>query len=320
MTYKCCILANPEGQAWEFAQRVLKELEQKSTHFEPEPNRINIKRFRDGECKPKIERNVRKQDCYVIHDSNLPPAEWHLQLHLINEALRNSSAHEIVNVFPYMRFSRQDRKDESRTSISAKALKDIIQPYANRVLTVDVHNPAIQGFYEIPFDNLYSAPTVADVLQTHHSALLEDLVVMSPDAGGGQRAQAFARRLHLEGNIAIGYKVRPREGEVASIRILGEVRRKKILMIDDIIDSGNTLIKAAAAVREQGAKRVYAYCTHALFTEGIKKVAVAFDRLFISDTLKTSPHQKVEVISLVPLFADAIHRTNEGLSLSKLFE
>lgn len=255
----------------------------------------------------------------VIHDPNLSPADWHLQIHLINEALRNSSAHEIVNVFPYMRFSRQDRKDESRTSQSAKALKDIIQPYANRILTVDVHNPAIQGFYDVSFDNLYSSPLVVNFLQTHHRPMLEDLVVMSPDAGGASRAQAFAKKLDQE-SIAIGYKVRPKEGEVGSIRILGEVKGKNILMIDDIIDSGNTLIKAALAVREQGAKAVYAYCTHALFTEGIEKVAAAFDRLFISDTLKTSPHPKVEVISLVPLFADAIHRTNEGLSLSKLFE
>ena len=191
MTYKCCILANPEGQAWEFAERVVQELNEKSNNFEL--NKVDIIVFNDKECKPKIERNVRKQDCYFIHDSNLAPADWHLQLHLVNEALRNSSAHEIVNVFPYMRFSRQDKKDESRTSQSAKALKDIIQPYADRILTVDVHNPAIQGFYDIPFDNLYSSPSVAAFLRAQHGAMLEDLVVMSPDTGGAPRAQAFAK-------------------------------------------------------------------------------------------------------------------------------
>ena len=317
MSYKCCILANPDGQAWGFAERVYQALNDKSNNFEL--NEVRVKFFGDNECRPKIEKNVRKQNCFLIHDANLAPADWHLQLHLMNEALRNSSTHEVVNVLPYMRFSRQDKKDESRTSQSAKALKDIIQPYANRILTVDVHNPAIQGFYDIPLDNLYSAPSVASFLRAQHSDLLENLVVMSPDIGGAARAQAFAKRLDQD-SIAIGYKMRPKAGEVKTIRILGEVRGKQVLMVDDIVDSGNTLVKAAAAVRQKGAKRVYAYCTHALFTEGIEKVAEAFDRVFISDTLKTPPHAKVEVISLVPLFADAIHRTNEGLSLSKLFE
>ena len=193
MDYKCSILANPEGQAWSFATKIYETLQQRSNNFEM--NRVTIKHFRDGECKPKIELNVRKKNCFFIHDSNLKPADWMLQLLLINEALHNSSSHEVVNVLPYLKFSRQDRKDESRTSQSAKALVSIIDPYANRGLTIDLHNPAIQGFYNIPFDNLYSSPTVAKHLREHHANILEDLVVMSPDAGGAARARAFAKKL-----------------------------------------------------------------------------------------------------------------------------
>ncbi|MBI1972949.1 ribose-phosphate diphosphokinase [Candidatus Woesearchaeota archaeon] len=317
MSYKCSIIANPEGKTWDFATRVYEELRQRSDDFEL--NRVTIKRFRDGECKPKIEHNVRKRNCFFIHDSNLPPTDWHLQLHLINETMYNSSSHEVVDVLPYLKFSRQDRKDESRTSQSAKALTSIIEPYADRVLTVDVHNPAIQGFYNIPFDNLYSFPTVVKYLREHHPEILEGLVIMSPDAGGATRAQALARKLRQK-EIAIGYKTRPKEGEVDHIRILGDIEGRHVLMIDDIIDSGNTLVKASMAAHEQGAKEVYTYCTHALFTEGLEKVVAAFDRMFISDTVKQPSHEKVEVISLVQLFAEAIFRTNEGQSLSELFE
>jgi len=186
MSYKCSIIANPEGKAWDFATKIYEHLREQSDNFEL--NKVTIKRFRDDECKPKIEHNVRKQNCFFIHDSNLLPPDWHLQLHLINETMHNSSSHEVVDVLPYLKFSRQDRKDESRTSQSAKALTNIIEPYADRILTVDVHNPAIQGFYNIPFDNLYSFPTIVKHLRDYYPTTLEDLVIMSPDAGGAARA------------------------------------------------------------------------------------------------------------------------------------
>ncbi|MDP2924738.1 MAG: ribose-phosphate diphosphokinase [Nanoarchaeota archaeon] len=317
--HKSIIIADPEGYGWEYASKIYEELKIRLCDFELSP--VNIKKFKDGEIKPKIEKNIRKRNCYFIHDPNLYPADWFLQLCLVNQALKKSAAQEIINVLPYLKFSRQDRKDESRVPISAKVIADVIELYADRLLTLDFHNPAIDGFYKIPLDNLSSYPVFVKYIKENHKEILNNLVIMSTDAGGAPRAKAFAKKLRIT-DFAVGYKSREKANEIESFKILGEIDNKNVLIIDDIVDTGGTLIKACEAVRKQGALKIYGYCTHGLFTEGIKKVTDNFDLFFIGDTikLKEPPGENVKIISFAPLFAEAISRMCEGESLSELFD
>lgn len=313
----CSILANPEGKAWEFAQSIYEKLHERSKRFEL--NEINIKTFRDEEIKVKLKDNVRRKNCFFIHDSTLNPADWFLQLILVNEAMKNSSANEIVDVLPYMKFSRQDRKDESRVAVNARVLADTLSLYADRVLTIDTHCGQLPSFYRIPFDNLYSSRLLYEYLKQKHSQLLENTVVMSPDAGGTSRAKGFASKLGIE-NIVIGYKFRKKDGEIQEFKVVGELKGENVLIIDDMIDSGGTIIEAAKSVRAMGAKKVYVYCTHGLFSKGREEISRAVDRVFVTNSIPQLVHEKIEVIPLENLFAEAIYRTNEGSSLSQLFE
>jgi len=316
MKYPYSLIANLEGKGRDFASAVYQELQKRSSEFELNP--FHVTHFRDGEFKTQVEKNVRRKICFFLHDSNEIPSQWFAQLLFVNQSLRNSSASETVDVLPYLKFSRQDRKDQSRTPISARALAHVIEDYADRVVTLDVHNPALQGFYDIPFDPLHSYPTVVSYLRENHPAILDDVVVMSTDAGGAKRAQYFANSLEIN-DVVVGYKIRPSPGEVGSLRILGDVKGKNVLIVDDLVDSGGTLIKACESARMQGARSVSAYATHGLFTEGNDKVASCLDNLFVGDTLLQQNHPKLEVISFAPLFAEAIYRISEGESLSALF-
>ncbi|MBI5148619.1 ribose-phosphate diphosphokinase [Candidatus Pacearchaeota archaeon] len=318
MEERCIILAERQGNAWNFAYSVYEKLKNKEDNIVL--GEIEIKRFNDGEIKPKIKENVRKANCFFIHDSSKPAAEWFLELALINEAMRNSSAKEITDVLPYFRFARQDRKDESRTSINAKVVANMIDLYANRVITSELHSPQIQGFFKNPADNLYAFPVVIDYLKEKHPEVLENIVIASPDAGGAVRARAFASRLEIE-EIVVGYKVRKTAGEVAEFRLLGDVSGKNVLIVDDIIDSGKTLISAANRIELDGGKQVYTYCTHGIFSgDAREKLTSCFDNVFVSDTIPQPVYSGIEVISLVDLFAEAIYRVNNGEPLSQLFE
>jgi ribose-phosphate pyrophosphokinase len=317
--HKCSIIANPESYGGEYAQKIYDELKTNGNGFEL--NNVSINKFKDGEFKPKIKLNMRKRNCYFIHDSNLNPCEWFTQLCMINQALKKSSAQEIINVIPYLKFSRQDRKDESRVPISAKVVADTIGLYADRVLTIDLHNAAIDGFYSIPFDNLSSYPVVIKHIKEKHPEIINNLVIMSTDAGGASRAKAFAKKLGID-EIAVGYKSREKANEVESLKILGDIKDKNVLIVDDMVDTGGTLIKACESARNAGALKVYAYCTHGLFSSGVRKVTDNFDLFFVGDTVKINETDlpNVEVISFIHLFAEAIKRTSEGESLSELFD
>ncbi len=313
---KFCLLADPSRSSFEQAKKIFAEISKESDAFDLIP--IEIKRFRDGELKPKIVENIRRKECFFIHDSHLPPAEWFLELCLINQALKNSSAQEINVILPYLKFSRQDRKDEPRVSLSARVIADAIQLYADRVVTLDVHNPATEGFYGIPFDNLHSFPIVINYLNTHYSTILKDITIMSTDAGGATRAKNFAKKIG-KSDLVIGYKARNKEGDVEELKILGDVQGKNILIIDDMIDSGDTLLSACTTARKEGAKKVYAYCTHGIFSKGIENFKNNFDKLFISDSIMQKPAENIEVIPLEKLFASAILKISKGESISMLF-
>lgn len=311
------ILADPQSPGWEFAKKVFEILKSRSDRYQL--HEINVKEFRDGEIKPRILKNIRGKTCFFIHDSSKEPCRWLTELLLINQTIHKSSPESIINILPYLLFSRQDRKDQSRVPISASVIASAVDEYVDGVVTIDVHNPAIDGFYKSRFDNLHSFPKVAEYIKNHPDISLNNLVVMSPDAGGASRAESFAKRLGVK-EVVIGYKTRKNAGEVSELRISGEVNGKDIIIIDDIVDSGGTLMKASQVAREKGARKVYAYCTHGLFTKGTEELTKNFDIFFVSDTVKQENKEGLEIISLAPLFAETIYRMSHGESLSALFE
>ena len=321
-----CIIGNLNSDYNYFVYDVYKKVKEK-LEDKVQLVDIEIKKFRDKEIKVKIKNNVREKICFYIHDCSLEPNDWFLQLAFINYALKNSSAGKIIDVIPYLYFSRQDRKDESRVAINARVVADVISLYADRIITCDLHSPQIQGFYSIPLDNLYSFPYAIDQMLKDDETkqeLLDGLAIMSPDAGGVKRAEAFLKRLSKKINkeigLVIGYKQRPKEGEISDYRILGNVEEKNVLIVDDIIDSGNTLINAAEELRKNGARKIFAYATHGLFTEGYEKLK-EFDKIFVSNTKpQKNKGENIKIVDLTDLFAEAIYRISVGESLSSMFD
>ena len=316
------MIADSKGAGFSFAREVCDYLKMK-WGGEIFVNLIDVEMtmFKDGEFKIRVLDNIRGKKCFFIHDSNKSPCEWFSELIFTVEAMTFSSPKEINVVLPYMRFSRQDRKDESRVSVNAKVLANILSMYASRGMTVDLHTPQIQEFYDIPFDNLHSFPSLINYLRAKKPEVLENLVIVSPDLGGGKRAEGLVKRLAnlgITAGIAFGHKTREKENQVDKILIIGDIKGKNCLVVDDIIDTGNTMIKTAEVLKKEGALKVYAYGTHGLFSDGVEKFGV-FDRVFVSDSLKTKEALNFEVVSLVKLFGEAIYRTVAGKSLSVLF-
>ncbi len=316
------IIASSKGKGFNFAKGVYNYLKAKEGK-DFSVFLVDIERtvFKDGEIKIKITENIRNKKCFLIHDSNKEPYEWFTELVFKLEAMGFSSPNEVNLVLPYTRFARQDRKDESRVSVNAKALADIISLYADRGMTVDLHTPQIQEYFSIPFDNLYSLTSLLNYLHRKHPEFLQNLVIVSPDLGGGKRADYFVKKLAERGiraEVAFGHKTREKNNEVEKVVIIGDTAGKNCLIIDDIIDTGNTMIKTAEKLKENGANKIFCYGTHGLFTDGLEKFCV-FDKVFVSDTLKAPESEKIEVVSLINLFGEAIYRTAMGQSLSVLF-
>lgn len=319
MERKALIIANPNGGAWDYANRIYKRLIMKSDSFEL--GQISIRRFSDNEFKPRIEGDVRNRHCFFVHDSGKDPSEWIVELGLVSQIMRTSSAAEITNILPYLKWSRQDRKDASRTPITARLIPNLILPYANRIVSLEIHNPAIQGFYDpLPFDHLYASNTLFAYLKKNHANILDNLVVVSPDSGGGDRAKGFSKFLKNK-EVIIGYKERGEGRTVEKLILNGDMKGKDVIIIDDILDSGATLISACNAARMGGARRVYAYCTHALFSKGTKDLTKEFDTILVGDTIPLNDnHNQIEVVPFDGLFAEAIYRIHEGKSLTELFQ
>lgn len=313
------LLADPKGNAWSLTERIHALLEARAGTNSFKVNPVDITRYRDGEFRPQVRENVRKHSCFFIHDSSKDPSSWFTELVLVSEALCYASGSEVTAVLPYMRFARQDKKDDGRVSIAMRAVAEVLGLYADRVLTIDIHNFTEQGMFRIPMDSLSSFPVAARYLRKHYPDVLRNLVVMAPDAGGAKRAESFAKHLG-DCELVIGHKVRPSPGEVSSYKLIGEVAGKDVLIVDDIIDSGNTMIAAAQTARQNGAHKVYAYATHGLFTKGIDSLCSSLDRLFVGDTMPLPQScDAVAVIDFAPLLAEAIYRTAQGESISALF-
>jgi ribose-phosphate pyrophosphokinase len=285
--------------------------------------RATVRRFADMEIFVEIGENVRGEDVFVIQSTSFPTNDHLMELLIIADALRRASARRITAVVPYFGYARQDRKSAARTPISAKLVANLItNAGVDRVLTIDLHAGQIQGFFDIPTDNLFAAPVmVRDVKDRMNHT---DKVVVSPDVGGVVRARALAKR--IDAPLAIVDKRRERPGESEVMNIIGDVAGRACILVDDIVDSGGTLCNAADALLAEGAKEVYAYITHAVLSGGaVSRVANSkLKELVITDSIQPTEAVKVarniRVITIAPLMGEAIARTATESSVSSLFD
>jgi ribose-phosphate pyrophosphokinase len=285
-------------------------------------SRADVGQFSDGEVQVEIRANVRGGDVFVIQSTCTPTNDNLMELLLMLDALKRASAKRITAVMPYYGYARQDRKVAPRVPISAKLVADLITTAgASRLLTVDLHAGQIQGFFNIPVDNLYAAPAILQYLRTRVEG--RDVVIVSPDAGGVERARAFAKR--LDANLAIIDKRRVRANEVADMQIIGDVRGRTAVIIDDMVDTAGTLCRAAQAVRDAGAAQVLACATHPVLSgPAVSRIAEsALDELIVTDTIPLRPDaaalKKIKVLPIATLLGEAIRRTHHEDSISSLF-
>jgi ribose-phosphate pyrophosphokinase len=282
-----------------------------------------VKRFADMEIFVEIQENVRGQDVFIVQSTSFPANDHLMELLIIIDALRRSSARRITAVIPYFGYGRQDRKSSPRTPISAKLVANLItRAGVDRVLTLDLHAGQIQGFFDIPTDNLFAGPVLVRDIKDHYD--VRNTVVVSPDVGGVVRARALAKRLGTP--LAIVDKRRDRPGESEVMNIIGDVKDHSCILIDDIVDSGGTLCNAADALIAQGAKDVTAYITHGVLSGGAvaRITSSRLKSLVITDSIQPTEAVKVarnvRVISIAPLIGEAIGRTSREESVSSLFD
>jgi ribose-phosphate pyrophosphokinase len=281
-----------------------------------------VKRFADMEVFVEVLENVRGEDVYVLQSTSFPANDNLMELLILVDALRRASAKRITAVMPYFGYARQDRKPGPRTPISSKLVANLIERAGvDRVMTVDLHAGQIQGFFDIPTDNLFAAPVMVRDIQEHYST--SNLVVVSPDVGGVVRARGLAKRINVP--IAICDKRRERAGESEVMNVIGDVDGRRCILIDDIVDSGGTLVNAATALLEAGAVDVMAYITHGVLTGGaVAKISKSdLKTLVITDSIEPTPAVKaapnIRVLPIAPLLAEAIGRTAREESVSSLF-
>ncbi len=285
--------------------------------------RANVRRFADQEVFVEILENVRGEDCFVLQSTSYPANDHLMELLIMIDALRRASARRITAVLPYFGYARQDRKPGPRTPISAKLVANMITTAgADRVLTLDLHAAQIQGFFDIPTDNLFAVPVLASDVREYYD--IENIMVVSPDVGGVVRARALAKR--LEAALAIVDKRRDRPGESEVMNVIGDVDGRDCLLIDDIIDSGGTLCNAAEALLEMGAASVTAYITHGVLSGGAVaritssklKELVTTDSIQPTSAIDTA--HNIRVVSVASLVGEAIQRTALEKSVSSLFD
>jgi len=298
--------ANPS-----FAEKVSKCLDIKL-------GKADVTKFSDGETAVEILENVRGSDVFILQPTCYPTNDNLMEVLVLADALKRASAGRITAAIPYFGYARQDRRPRSaRVPISAKLVANMLMSAGvDRVLTVDLHADQIQGFFDIPVDNIYASPVL---LRDIKSKNYEDLIVVSPDMGGVMRARAFAKGLGTE--LAIIDKRRPKANEAEVMNIIGDVSGKNCVIVDDMIDTAKTLCKAAEALKNRGAKQVYAYATHAIFSgEALERVENSIiDELIVTDTIPLKQQaNKVRVVSITELVAETIRRINNEESISLL--
>ena len=285
--------------------------------------KASVRRFSDMECFVEIQENVRGEDVFIIQSTSYPANDHLMELLVALDAVRRGSASRITAVMPYFGYARQDRKSGPRTPISAKLVANLITVAgADRVLTMDLHAGQIQGFFDIPLDNLFSAPVFISHIEKNFKK--EDLIMVSPDVGGVVRARAFAKR--LETDLAIIDKRRERAGVSEVMHIIGDVKDRTCILVDDIVDSGGTLCNAAEALIDAGAKAVHAYITHGVLSGGaVSRVSSSpLETMVITDSILGTEAVRVasniQQISVAPLIGEAIERISDARSVSSLFD
>jgi ribose-phosphate pyrophosphokinase len=280
-----------------------------------------LERFSDGEIRFYIEENIRRADVFIIQSGSYDANFHSMELFFMVDAFKRASAERITAVIPYYCYARQDWKDRPRVPISARLIADLLEAAgADRVLTMDLHSPQIMGFFSIPVDNLMAAPVLAKHIQTLG---LKDLAIISPDAGGVARARGFAKRVGAK--LAIIDKRRPAPNVTEVLHVIGEVKGRDVVILDDMVDTGGTLVQGVEALRREGAEKIYAACTHPVLSENaVEKIEnSAMEKLIVTNTItlpeKVKKNQKIEVLSVAELFGEAIRRISEGSSVSSLF-
>ena len=283
----------------------------------------SIRKFADGEIYIEINENIRGNSIFIIQSISSPANDNLMELLLCIDALKRSSAKNITAVIPYFGYARQDRKVVPRTSISAKLVSNLItKAGADRIVTVDLHAGQIQGFFDIPVDNLFATPIFARHVRKKIKS--KKIVCVAPDVGGTERARALGKLLNAE--LAIVDKRRPKPGQSQVMNVIGDVRNKTCILVDDIIDSGGTIVNAAAALKKRGAKEVFVYITHGVLSgDAVKKIQKsAIKKLVITDTIdngeKTKNIKNIEVLPISALMGEAIKRISNSTSVSDLFK
>jgi ribose-phosphate pyrophosphokinase len=293
-----------------------------ATHLGAELGRASVGRFSDGEVAVEIQQNVRARDVFVIQPTCAPTNENLMELCIMVDALKRASARRVTAVIPYFGYARQDRRPRStRVPISAKVVANLLEAVGvERMLTMDLHADQIQGFFDIPVDNIYAAPVLlGDVWKQRY----EDLIVVSPDVGGVVRARALAKR--LESDLAIIDKRRPKANVSDVMNVIGEVKDRTCVIMDDMVDTAGTLVKAAQVLKEEGATKVVAYCTHAVLSgPAVERIAGSdLDELVVTDTIPLRDDarscSKIRILSVAGLLAETILRIYTEESVSSLF-
>ena len=280
-----------------------------------------ITKFSDKEIFVEIHENVRGEDVFIIQSTSFPANDNLMELLVTIDALRRGSASRITAVLPYFGYARQDRKTGPRTPISAKMVANLITTAgANRVLTMDLHAGQIQGFFDIPLDNLYAQPLFTkDIIDNNRS---ENLVFVSPDVGGVMRARSFAKK--LDADLAIIDKRRDAPGLSAAMNVIGNVDGKKCIIIDDLVDSGGTICNAAKALKDKGATEVYGYCSHGVYSgKALENIQSSMlEEMVCTNSIKPTFEipKNMKFLSVAPLFGEAIMRINNETSISSLFD
>ncbi|WP_018625293.1 ribose-phosphate pyrophosphokinase [Kangiella aquimarina] len=286
--------------------------------------KAHTERFSDGECSVEILENVRGKDVFIIQSTCAPTNDNLMELIIMADALKRASAKRITAVIPYYGYARQDRRVRSaRVPISAKVVADMISGVGfDRVLTVDLHADQIQGFFNIPVDNVYATPVLLEHIQSNIAG--KNLMVVSPDVGGVVRARAIAKRLN-DADLSIIDKRRPRANEVSVMNIIGDVSGRDCVIVDDMVDTAGTLCQAAQALKDHGASNVYAYATHAVLSgKAISNITgSSLDKLVVTNTIPLSEEaqacDRIEILDLAPLLGESIRRVNTEESISTMF-
>lgn len=292
-----------------------------ATSLETKLTEVTIRNFSDGEIWVKYEENIRGVDLFIIQSTHAPSDNL-MELLILIDAAKRASAKRITAVIPYYGYARQDRKDQPRVSITAKLIANLLtEAGADRVITMDLHTPQLQGFFDVPLDHLYASNIILRVLKAEVD--LKNIVIASPDVGGLKNARGYAKK--LDADLVLIDKRRPAHNVAEIVNIVGDVEGKNIVVVDDLIDTGSTFVKCAEALVSKGATSIIGVCTHPVFSGKALELienSSAISRVYVTDTipLREGPTSKIRIITVADVFAESIIRTHANTSISSLFE